>query len=347
MWRSASRSRWPVETPGFSSASTRARTSATIRPAWRIFSISRRDLRVTMAGSPAGGAVCGTDDVTPSTSSIGWRPSTIRRIAAAAVVVDDLVERRRSAGRSGPDRVLAVVGALDERRPVEVADARHAGRVRDEVVDVAVRRADPRFAIRATRVLGRQVDEIAWSTRRPASASASSSASAWTARPGEAVEDRAAAGVVGWSSRSRNTPTIVVVGHELAAVHVPLGLAAERACRAATAARSRSPDARTGMPRCSARIGAWVPLPAPGAPRSTITVIGLPDEPFVVAHQELRLDLLHRLDDDADDDQEAGAAEGDRPVSDGTSRPTTDGAVATMPRNSAPAIVIRVTTRAR
>jgi len=34
------------------------------------------------------------------------------------------------------------------------------------------------------------------------------------------------------------------------------------------------------------------------------------DEPFVVPHQELSLDLLHRFDDDADHDQQAGAAEG-------------------------------------
>src|SRR4029079_6058617 len=85
--------------------------------------------------------------------------------------------------------------------------------------------------------------------------------------------------------------------------------------------RSRAPDARTGTPRCWARTGAWVPFPAPGAPSSTTTVIaslwaparlpGSPDEAFVVAHQELRLDLLHRLHDDADDDQEARPAEGD------------------------------------
>ena len=65
----------------------------------------------------------------------------------------------------------------------------------------------------------------------------------------------------------------------------------------------------------SARIGAWVPFPAPGAPRRTTTVMGSrvrsADESFVVPHEELRLDLLHRLDDDADHDQEARAAERD------------------------------------
>src|SRR4051794_12891750 len=47
---SAIRSRCAVETPGFSSDSTSASTSPTIRPALRIFSISALDLRVTMSG---------------------------------------------------------------------------------------------------------------------------------------------------------------------------------------------------------------------------------------------------------------------------------------------------------
>ena len=37
-----------------------------------------------------------------------------------------------------------------------------------------------------------------------------------------------------------------------------------------------------------------------------------PDEAFVVAHHQLGLDLLHRLDDDGHDDQQARAAEAER-----------------------------------
>ena len=48
MWRSARRSSSAVETPGLRFSSTRARTSATIRPADRIFAISAFDLRVIM-----------------------------------------------------------------------------------------------------------------------------------------------------------------------------------------------------------------------------------------------------------------------------------------------------------
>src|SRR5687768_18191477 len=87
----------------------------------------------------------------------------------------------------------------------------------------------------------------------------------------------------------------------------------------ATSARSRSPDASTGVPRLADSSGAWVPLPAPGAPRRIAMVIGvadplaalprLADEPFVVAHHQLGLDLLHRLDDDGDHDEESCATD--------------------------------------
>ena len=49
------------------------------------------------------------------------------------------------------------------------------------------------------------------------------------------------------------------------------------------------------------------------------------DEAFVVAHHQLRLDLLHRLDDDADHDQEAGAAEARSADRSGTRTATSDG----------------------
>src|SRR5438874_7598625 len=104
-----------------------------------------------------------------------------------------------------------------------------------------------------------------------------------------------------------------------------------RAVSAATADRSTSPEARTGRPSRSPRIGAWVPLPAPGAPSTTRILIGRraaarterrrpaasaasspsADEAFVVAHHQLRLELLHGLDDDAHHDQQARAAEAD------------------------------------
>src|SRR5215217_3642582 len=86
-----------------------------------------------------------------------------------------------------------------------------------------------------------------------------------------------------------------------------------------TAARKRSPVATIGVPSRFDSRGAWVPFPAPGAPRRTMAFMRpwppprrrSSDEPLVLADEELRLELLHRLDDDADDDQDARAAEGE------------------------------------
>src|SRR6266511_670066 len=94
---------------------------------------------------------------------------------------------------------------------------------------------------------------------------------------------------------------------------------------ARAAVRKRSPVAMCGTPRRSRRACAWVPLPAPGAPSSTTTVIAVaggsslrspspatsPNEALVVAHHQLRLDLLHGLDDDRHDDQQTGPAKRD------------------------------------
>src|SRR5690349_24537757 len=90
-----------------------------------------------------------------------------------------------------------------------------------------------------------------------------------------------------------------------------------RGVPAATAARSRAPDARIGTPSRAAIAGACVPFPAPGGPSRTMTLTigdgaGPPasaDESLVVPHHQLRFDLLHRLDDDRDDDQQARATE--------------------------------------
>ena len=49
-----------------------------------------------------------------------------------------------------------------------------------------------------------------------------------------------------------------------------------------------------------------------------------PDEAFVVAHHQLRLDLLHRLDHDGHDDQQARAAEPDGRRGPGTTMPMSD-----------------------
>ena len=197
------------------------------------------------------------------------------RIAACAVVVDDLEQRRDLLGQPRPDGRLGVVGALDELGAVEVAQAGDAsagsrrgcrrGRWRCRSAGWPCGGRGPRAGPRCSR-----------RDRHGGRASAEGVVErlGLDARPREAVEDRA----VG----ARRRPEAVeehahdrVVGHELAAAHVAVGLAARAASVRATAARNRSPVARTGMPSRAARIGACVPFPAPGAPSRTMTVMGV------------------------------------------------------------------------
>src|SRR3954469_6405686 len=74
-----------------------------------------------------------------------------------------------------------------------------------------------------------------------------------------------------------------------------------------TLARKMSPVEIAGMPKWSATTLAWVPFPAPGGPMR-ISLISA-QEPFVVALLELALDLLHRVEGDADHDQDRRASE--------------------------------------
>src|SRR5437867_3083106 len=79
--------------------------------------------------------------------------------------------------------------------------------------------------------------------------------------------------------------------------------------------RKRSPVERWTQPFWVTSAFAWVPLPTPGGPRKTRSPTPLlssgisPDEALVGPLQELGLELLHRLDHDADDDEDARAAE--------------------------------------
>ena len=124
----------------------------------------------------------------------------------------------------------------------------------------------------------------------------------------------------GWRRRSSSSRTVIVVGHQLPCsmywrASTPSGVPSR------TAARNRSPVATIGMrPAARRGSGACVPLPAPGAPSRTTTFMstsGAPrasfDEAFVVAHHQLRLELLHRLDHHRHHDQQRRAAQGEAP----------------------------------
>src|SRR5262249_6557294 len=94
-----------------------------------------------------------------------------------------------------------------------------------------------------------------------------------------------------------------------------------RGVRFAIASRSMSPVEIRAHPRSLASRRPWVPLPTPGGPNSTTctshphaaTNAAALDNPFVVPHEQVRLDLLQRVERDAHHDQHAGPAEADRP----------------------------------
>src|SRR6266508_2455710 len=91
----------------------------------------------------------------------------------------------------------------------------------------------------------------------------------------------------------------------------------------ATCSRKMSPVDTCPHRKCVASRTAWVPLPAPGGPSMTRRMAAAtgpagrvpprrsPQETLVVAHQELGLDLFHRLQTDAHGDQDGGPAEGE------------------------------------
>src|SRR6266852_2577060 len=93
-------------------------------------------------------------------------------------------------------------------------------------------------------------------------------------------------------------------------------------------ARSMSPVAMCGMPKRDRNMFAWVPLPLPGAPYSNRFIVHphparcgfrpphiggrrlfSPDEAAVLAHDQLRLQLLHRVQRHTHHDQDRRASE--------------------------------------
>src|SRR2546423_8520489 len=99
-----------------------------------------------------------------------------------------------------------------------------------------------------------------------------------------------------------------------------------------TAARSTSPVAIFGIPSRFASLSACVPFPAPGGPSSTMITKPCPGsvsaaglsaaeahpaflhEAVVLAQEEMLVDLCHRIERDADDDEKGRSAEAERHV---------------------------------
>ncbi len=288
MCASASASRWAVETPGLSSASIRSRTSATIRPARRIRSISARDLRVTMSGGPD--RAVGRPASRPSvTSSIGRRPSTMRSAPVAGSARRPRPGCRAGRpGEPGSSRRGRRRAGSAATRPGRSDPARAAGwcsrcrrarsrrRSSGRTGDGRARRPGPRC-----RAPGRP--------GRPARRGRRRAPSAWArfrGNPSRIAPPTASGG----RQPGQQHPDRDVVGHELAALHVAPRLEpdrgavrdggpeqvagrdvrdAEPAGESPPGCPSRPPERRAGRRRsCADRGGSTVPT------AMTATVIG-------------------------------------------------------------------------
>src|SRR5207247_2946265 len=132
----------------------------------------------------------------------------------------------------------------------------------------------------------------------------------------------------GWMTRLRTIP--IMMSSETYLPAARMGCAwRPRSVSAAISARSMSPVAMCGMPKCERSMLACVPLPEPGAPyRRRFTGPAPPppcpegarppwmgrrslsfDEAAVLAHHQLRLQLFHRVESHANDDQDRRAAQ--------------------------------------
>ena len=251
--------------PGLSSASTRARTSATSRPARRIRSISARDLRVTMSGRPDRVVGDGGQERRPRPRRCEPRPSTVRRTPVRAVVVDDVAQGRELHGEPRPDRLGLVV------RRAGSAASRRGRRRRRRAAGWCSRcrrarpRADPAAGQAMDEVLGRHLDvQRAVDPRGRARRGRRRGASAWARLRGKPSRIAPAAASCGREPGEEH-PDRDVVGDELAALHVAARLEADR--RAVADGRPEQVagrDMRDAEPL--REDGAWVPFPPPARP---------------------------------------------------------------------------------
>src|SRR4051794_1810728 len=166
--------------------------------------------------------------------------------------------------------------------------------------------------------------------RRSTFFSAASSASACVSVRGKPSR-RKPSSVSDSASRSRITPMMTSSGTSSPRSMYSFACLPRSVC-SLTALRSMSPVATYARGKSSWRRSAWVPLPAPGGPsrmrlssdidrkgsRRPALAVGeagrarapyLLQEALVVAHHQLGLELLHRVEGHAHDDEQRGPAE--------------------------------------
>ena len=145
------------------------------------------------------------------------------------------------------------------------------------------------------------------SARGPRLSSACSSISAWPIVRGK-PSSRKPSSASPESSRSSITSQISSSGTRSPGPCTPWPSCRARSSLATASRRMFRSRSRAGRSRRRSR-SACVPFPAPGGPSRTRLQLGSLEEALVVAHHQLRLELLHRVERHADHDQDRGAAE--------------------------------------
>ena len=180
-----------------------------------------------------------------------------------------------------------------------------AGRAEDLVVRVPGSPADPPSRHAPDQLILRDVDEDGGGDTLAALVERHVQRRRLDGRPREAVEDDPG-GRVGPAQPLQEQPDRDLVGDELArrpcSASPPRPAACRRGRRPGRGPRWRPPGSRVAPratgPGCPCRP----PGPRAGRRRSL-------DEALVLPDQQLGLELLHRLDDDGDHDQDAGATQ--------------------------------------
>src|SRR3954464_5528550 len=141
----------------------------------------------------------------------------------------------------------------------------------------------------------------------------SSSSACWLVR-GKPSRTKPGSTSRGFANRSSTTLTTSSSG-----TSSPRSMNALASSPAATPAsaesRNISPVERCRIPNCAARRSPCVPLPEPCLPSRTMrgprvwVIVASGEEALVVAHHELAVDLLHRLERDAHRDQQRRTTE--------------------------------------
>ena len=143
-------------------------------------------------------------------------------------MIGHLAHRAELLLEARPDGLDPVVLTLDERRAVEIAHARHLGRMGLLVVDVAVGLADPAARHPPDELIGRDIDLERLVDPGAVLVEGTVEGRRLGGRAREAVEDDTVAGV-GLGQPVEEHPDRDVVGDQLAALHVSARLETDRA----------------------------------------------------------------------------------------------------------------------